>query len=477
MEESGSLTRRVLLNTGSLSGSSLWRIGISFLLQLLIARIIGVQALGVYTVALAYLNVGQVMSELGLPALYSRDLAGSPHHRRAYYVAALRVQIAAAFVIWAGFIALTFVLPYGLNERIALNLIGASLPFYAVTSASQTIFRASERMELVLFVEGFINLLILAISLVVLLTAPRVDLLITVLVVTQAISAIICVITVRQTGLLAQPQEHLNVGIRRLWASTSTFFGLSIAEVLQQRMDILLLSVVAGPAVTGIYSAAYNLVRVVVKLVQSFWQALYPTFSRLYHQQSPTYAQLSELSLRYGLLALFLCATIVTAMATTLIRVVYSAQYDETAVVLQWLIWVSPVLFIESYAVVQLMVQGRPRLSLGIILLNLVVLLVTLPWLASQLGAVGAAIASLVAVISGAAFGLVLLQRVAIPCRLRLINSLVLVVAIATSFALYLPVNWPLRTILSAIVYLVGAWFIGAVSPADFRRFRHALRQ
>ena len=72
-----STARRVMVNTASLAGSSLWRIFISFVLQVLITRVLGVAAFGQYVSALAYLNVAQVVSELGLTTLLVRDLAPS----------------------------------------------------------------------------------------------------------------------------------------------------------------------------------------------------------------------------------------------------------------------------------------------------------------------------------------------------------------------------------------------------------------
>ena len=77
--------RRVLVNTGALTSASLYRILTSFVLQLLIARILGVEGLGHYTIAMAYLNVSQVISELGLPALLVRDLAQAPTRRRSTF--------------------------------------------------------------------------------------------------------------------------------------------------------------------------------------------------------------------------------------------------------------------------------------------------------------------------------------------------------------------------------------------------------
>lgn len=466
----------MLVNTGALSGSSLWRIGISFLLQLLIARVLGVQALGVYTVALAYLNVGQVISELGMPALLVRNLAPAPEQRRAYYRLALRAQLVAALLVWAGLIVLALLLPYGPVTRAALILIGASLPFYAVTSASQTLFRASERMELLMGVEVFVNSLIILVSVLLLLSGTTVLHLIGVLVVTQAISAITCVLVVGRTRLLASPQEPVSVSLRELWRRTSPFFGLSMAEVLQQRMDILLLSIVAGPTVTGIYSAAYNLVRVLVKLVQSFWQALYPTLSRLYHQSSPKYQALSDLSLRYGLMILLPGAALTTGVAYELIRLIYSQDYASSAPVLQRLIWITPLLFVESYTVTLLMVRGRPAHSLAVIAAHVVALLIALPALAALGGAVGAAWASLFAAVAGAAAGYYALRRLSIPVSLHRLGWLAVATLAAGLLAALLPAHWLLRVAAGSTVYLALIWYTGVLARDDVSLVRRALR-
>lgn len=470
-----SLGRRVLVNAGALSGSSLWRIGISFILQLLIARILGVQALGVYTVALAYLNVGQVVSELGLPALLSRDLSARPTQRRSYFRLALRVQFVAALLVWAALGMLAALLPYGAITRNALILIGASLPFYAVTSASQTLFRAAERMELVMIVEMFVNLLILAISVILLLNGRTLLPLIAVLVATQVVSALACMLIIRWARILAPPQERVGVTWSSLWPRTSPFLGISLAEVLQQRLDVLLLSVVAGPIVTGIYSAAYNLVRVLVKLIQSFWQALYPTLSRLEHEASTRYLRLSNLSLRFGLMLLLPCAALGTAVANDLIRVVYSNDYADSVPTLQWLIWITPVLYLETYAVIQLMIRHHPQQGILVIGLNLLALSVALPLLAATNGAVGAARATLLSACAGATTGLLLLRHYHIPVSFQKSTWMAGAAAAAGLLAVWLPYNWLLSAAAGLATYVMLIRITGALSPEDIRILRRAL--
>src|SRR5690606_27735609 len=105
------------------------------------------------------------------------------------------------------------------------------------------------------------------------------------------------------------------------------FYTLSLADVLLQRIDLLLLSVIAGELVAGIYSAAYNLVRVLLKLVQSFLQAIYPTLSRLRRQAPLHYQQVADLSMRLGLLLLLPVIIVGAVSAGPVLQLVYNEPH------------------------------------------------------------------------------------------------------------------------------------------------------
>jgi O-antigen/teichoic acid export membrane protein len=472
--------RRVLVNAGALAGSSLWRIVVSFALQLLIARILGVADLGLYAVALAYLNVAQVFSELGLPTLLVRDLAHDPPHRRGYYLLALRVQVVAAFLVWGALILLTLLLPYSADTRTVLWLVGASLPLYAVTSASETLFQAGERMEYLMAVEVTINTLIVVMSVVVLWSGGGVLQLVGVLIVTQAISALLCVWLVLRNRLFGVPQEPIQTTWRSLWQRSSPFYGVALVDVLLQRMDIILLSVFGGVVITGVYTAAYNLVRVLIKLTQSFWQAIYPTLSRLYHLASYKYATLSALSMRYGLILLLPSAALCTGVAVDLLHLIYAEGYAESAAVLQRLVWLAPVLFVEIYAVIHLMIEHHPTEGLFVTGVHLVALVILVPLFTRMImpndGAIGAAWAALVAGLLGAASGALRLRYRHISFGLARLGPVALATAVAFALSMWFPAPWPLRVLAGALAYIALLWITGALAIADIRLFQRSLR-
>lgn len=467
--------RRILVNTSALAGSSVWRIITSFALQLIIARQLGVLGLGQYTIALAYLNVCQILTELGLPALLVRDLAQMPWLRRSYFRIALSIQIAAGLAVWGGLILATMFLPFADSSRTMLWIVGASLPFYAITSVTQTLFQAGERMELVMGIELLINTLILLFSIAVVWLGGTTIHLAAVLVATQLISALLGVLLLRRSQLFALPQEPLIWQWSLLWQRAGPFYGLALADVLLQRADIMLLSIVGGEVITGIYGAAYNLVRVGLKLVQNFWAALYPTLSRLQRQAPQQYTRLCNFSLRYGLLCLLAAAAIGTGVTADILNLIYGADYGESAFVLEILLWSAPLYLLENYTQTLLMVEQRPFQSLLVTGLHLVTLVTLVPIFTPTLGAPGAAWAALLAGCIGALVSFRLLHRWQMPRTVARPYVMAGLAASSYLLSLLLPVGWLWRLLLCTLVYVIVAWRTGLIAQHDWQLVRRVV--
>jgi len=373
------------LNVSALAISSLWRVGTSFILQLWIAYQLSVTVLGQYTIVLAYLHVCQILSELGLPTFLVSRLAHSPAERPLYSRMALQIQLLSSLFVWGGLILLTIAFPFSPNVRLSLIYVGASLPFYAITITSvyQTLFRASEQMLWIMIIEVLINTLILAFSSWIVWHGGTLVELVIVLVWTQAISGLMCWIlwyrvskklSFQERTRFLCPARYTNPRYDML-RDARPFYGLALAEVLLSRLDILLLSIFAGDGITGIYSAAYNIVRVPAKLIQSYWQALYPTLSRLRAGDHPHY-----------------------------LAIVYEKQTAEIVPIFHVLIWSMPVLLIEIGYLTLLMTEQKAGVALRIMILHLCCLAILLPLLTNS-GGVGTAYAVLTATSIGALAG------------------------------------------------------------------------
>ena len=394
-----SLGRRILVNTGALASANLWRIVVSFLVQLFVARRLGLEALGEYTVAMAYLNISQVLCEMGLPLWMVRKLAQAPFLRRAYFRRGALLQTGAALVLWALLAGLVTLLPYTESTRTAIFWVGASLPLFAVTSATATIYQAAERMTLAFVIEFVTNSLILLFSLWGLWQGHGVADLLLIVVIAQGIGMVVGLALLWHSKLLAAPQNRASLPLGEAVAGALPFFGLSLTDVLLQRIDILLLSFLGDARLLGAYSAAYNLVRVAGKLLQSVWRGVYPTLARLYPTAPAQAQRVARQLFGVGIGLCTLGALLVAVLATPILRLIYgisAGEADSTAnsvvaTVLALLIWHAPLFFLELYATTWLLVVARARSALGLALLHVFLLALLLPTGATLGGAVGAA--------------------------------------------------------------------------------------
>ncbi|HMN26856.1 MAG TPA: oligosaccharide flippase family protein, partial [Caldilineaceae bacterium] len=213
------------------------------------------------------------------------------------------------------------------------------------------------------------------------------------------------------SGLLEGEQEAVPFQPIGLARRLAPFYGLAIADVLLQRVDILLLSVVGGERVTAIYSAAYQLVRVLSKVIQSFWRALYPTLSRLSHQSRPVATGVALRGVQIGLALLLPTVVLMALFAEPLLTLIFGPTAAVATPVLQVLLWSTPLYLVESYATTVLMVEQKPSQSLWVSTLHVVSIVLLLPLFTAQWEATGAALAVVLAGLISTVVSLYVLLR------------------------------------------------------------------
>ncbi len=471
----GSTGRRVIVNTSALAAGNFWRIGAAFLVQVLIARQLGAAALGAYAVALAYLNVAQIITEAGLPGLLVRQISGRPALRKAWFLRVLSIQFVLSLLVWAG-LALIGMVAAPDNSGSLLLVAGASLPLYALFVAAASIFEAGERMERILAAETVSNGVLVAGALVVLALDGGVAAILWVTVLAQGSAALVALLLLQRGRFLAEPQETVSLPWRATLRRAGPFFGLAFTDVLQQRSDLLLLSLFASPIVIGAYSAANSIVRVLIKLVNAFWRALFPTLVRLDDTSPTAFARLDGLALRFGASLLLPAATIGMVISAGVMGLIFGPGYTAAAAPLALLLWTAPLYLWEQRAVLLLVVARRPKGGLAVAVSQLVALLLFLPPLTLVYGAAGAALAGVVSGLVGAVCGGWMLARVRLPLRMASIWRPAGAAAVAGFLAAVLPLPWPWQALVGGAAYLLVGWLLRAFTAGDYTLLRDSMR-
>ena len=282
-------------------------------------------------------------------------------------------------------------MPYPEDTRAMLRLAILTLPLFTAYSVAGALLRAYERMQYLLYAEVLSSATQLVLAITVLSRAENVMALAVIRIGGLALAAVLVVVVVWRMRLVGRPALDIRFS-GALLRESADFFGMAAFDAVLQRMDVLILSVIAGEAVVGIYDAAFQLVKVVMTLVMSFTEAAYPVLSRLYVHGRERFSLATGKALQYGLIGLLPLATGATVLAPSIIGFLYRrAGYAPAANVLAVLSWGLLAYFVQMLLTRVLIAGNRPRASLwvtGVMVVSGVGLMAGLTWL---FGAVGTA--------------------------------------------------------------------------------------
>jgi O-antigen/teichoic acid export membrane protein len=331
--------QRLLKNTVAMSTTSFLRLGVGLVLTVYIARFLGPTFLGKYTLLVAYINIFQILAEAGIPRLVTREVARSPGESSRYFWNALTVQIGCSLLASAIMIAVVELLGYPADTTLMLYLATGALPAYAVLAAAGAILQAHERMEISTLAEVVSSAGQLVATIIVLRAGYGVVGLALVKVLGFALIACVNLLAVWWLRLVGRPRLDLRFGWRLL-REASNILLMAIFGAVLLRLDVLIITQIWGEAVTGIYNAAYQLVKAFVLLVWAYADALYPVLSRLFRQGQAQMQVAVAASLQYAALLILPLAVGATMLASPVIRLVYADEsYVDAAWALRLLIW------------------------------------------------------------------------------------------------------------------------------------------
>jgi O-antigen/teichoic acid export membrane protein len=338
-----------------LGNNTLWllvaRVGTQALMvvfTIIVARRLGETGLGEYAFIAAAIVLANVLTSFGTDMLLVRDIAASG--RLSQLAAALALQVALSL----GFIALALV----------------AAPHIPATQVTLAWF----------FVPPGSSVVALAV----------------VLVATQFLAAILggalCTTGItRFWNAWREPSADIGPLVR----ASAPVALLGLLGMLYQRSSVYLLATIAGPAVTGSFSAALRAVEAAKTGHLAFFGALYPALAQT---EPRTRGSLRAGRSLWSLVALAVAAAAaLSVLADPLIALLYGPAFGSAAGALRILAWTLVPYTVSSYLSLALVAARRERPVTEALVGGLAVLVALNVWLIPAVGLLGACWAMLTA--------------------------------------------------------------------------------
>ncbi|WP_448597247.1 oligosaccharide flippase family protein [Thermoleptolyngbya sp.] len=289
------LGKRLLGNSFSVFVTRLTQSITTFALSALIARLLGAYELGQYLLAFGYYFIFMSLASQGFKVLFTRELSRNPEQTPTYLVSGTLLQLLFSTIAYAVLVLIVYLLPYQDDTTLACYVMGLTIFPFSLSNISEAIFQSKEKMYLITITTVPVYILRLPLML----WAMQAGYGVVGLGLIMFLSEIL--ILLLQWGLLLRsviPCWKVDrIFIRQSVQSVRTFVAIEGVSVINARMQILILSVLGGEVIVGLYGAIVQLMQPFDILSTSLMVGFFPSMSKAVDLGLQKQRQLTEMSI------------------------------------------------------------------------------------------------------------------------------------------------------------------------------------
>ncbi|MGQ9707854.1 MAG: flippase [bacterium] len=414
-------SRRIIRNTFFLSAADVLNKLMMFIFYLVAARHLGVEGFGVLSFAIAFVTMWSVFADLGLGIVATRELARDRDGGRRQVNVALAIKLVGTTLVVACVVVAVNLMKFPLN-KVSVVYIGTLYVLEgAFTNFFINVFQGLEKMYFTTL-SRILQAIVLVVGVVFLTQmVPRAENYAWLYVGAGFASAIFAGVVVY--GLI-HPKLDFNFKRWRETLRQALPIGLSVIFVTFYYWNgTTLLSKLSGDSAVGVYSAAFRIVWGSLFIPLSFSASVYPFFSRLSVSDPQRFVQVVVRTLRYITALALPIGGFGIVLARPIILLVYGSPYEAAMVPLMILTWWSVFACFSSLLSYYFFAINRPAISTIQSAISLGVNLGANFILIPQYGAVGAALAIVMAELAGFIF--LWWEQLLTPFRMK-VNEFVL---------------------------------------------------
>lgn len=275
---STSIRRRVAVNTLAQLGGKAAVLALAAVSVVVLTRYLGTADYGRLGLALAYMQAFGVLADVGLFTTVVRDASRQPERTEELVGNAMALRLALCLVTILLGSAVSFLLPYDHDQRLAIALAGAPLALGLLNTSIVAVFNARLRMSRAVLAEVAGRALALALTVgVALLDLGFIA------VIAAAAAGTGAALTLNWVWVrpLAKVRFRADLVVWRTLMRASLPVGIALAiNEVYFRLDMLIISLYRPFEDVGLYTLAYRIMELTAAFGTAFLASTFPVLSR-----------------------------------------------------------------------------------------------------------------------------------------------------------------------------------------------------
>jgi O-antigen/teichoic acid export membrane protein len=348
-----------LSRAARISSSQAIRRTARFLFLFVAARKLGPELFGLYALLLATIETTSLISGEGLIDYLTREVAKRPERAESLFWRVTQLRLLYALVLFPVVLIVLRSLRYSGSVLIDASWLLLILFFRSPFASAQGIIRAVHRVTQLVWLEAVQASCLLGIGFFLLSRHADIHSVIWAEVFSSLVVGLVAIPTVKS---LWPRHSRSDVPRRDIFRATFAFNLYPLIANIYDRVDVILLSVLAGNFAAGIYALPYRALATLQLLPLGLMTAVLPSISSSANSESDETLCSRMVSSLY-VLSLF-PVLIVTLLAEPLVFFVLGRHYAESVPILRILIWAAIPMFINYALNTYLLARSQERLFL-----------------------------------------------------------------------------------------------------------------
>jgi len=322
---------------------------------LVVARMLGPRQFGVYALLLAIVEMLAVASGSGYADYLTREAAKDARVGWGLGEQLTWLRLACAFPLAGAALGALWLLGYPRLVVAAAAWLLVTLAPRAVSEAVQGVLRGVGQYIAYLAVDLVYDFALMGGVVFLLARGGALSVVIATEVIAAAAGAVASIVFL----LMFRTNERIWLEWQRLLQKSAIFNIYAFVTNLYDRLDVVLLSKLAGDYATGVYSAAYRPLNTLQLVPYGILYSLLPAFSR--NPKGVEERRRLERAMGFLLSAAFALVLATMVFAGPAVRLLLGERYAESAVAVKILIWAVILRYVNYGLSVRLLAGGHER--------------------------------------------------------------------------------------------------------------------
>jgi len=391
------LRRAFIFNVSWATLDTLFQGITTLVVAVVVARVLGPDALGFWTYAFAVYSLALIFATLGTEQIVVLDIVKSEQRARSVIATALAVRLGASIISAAAVFALSFAQPSGKADLASLlAVLALAIPAMSF-DVTRLWFRAQSRFEIPAIANIATMLLGSAAKILLLLALGSL--------VYAGVAHVVQIVALQVTLLILLVTSYDKVAIadfdanyaKSLLRACLPLLASDLAILIYARANIFLLDSLRSPAEVGIFSAVSRISEAIYILPVVIGAVASPTMYRLYNDNRPLFLRRFDQILSGMTVTVLSLCGLIALFADDIISMLFGATFAQSVPVLVIHVWTAFFVAQGLVSNIWLLAEKATTIVLMRTLVGAVINICGGLLLIPHFGAAGAATATLVA--------------------------------------------------------------------------------